>query len=144
QNPEQGTAWFAALESAARGATTHPLLAGRCVRILTEAEHWPQEEASRQLGLLCSRAVAPMAAAQWLEGFLQGSGALLVHNDALWRVVNDWMLSQPQDIFTELLPLLRRTFGSFSSPERRQLAERASAGGASASVRMIEAHGVDP
>jgi hypothetical protein len=94
--------------------------------------------------LLCSRAVAPMAAAQWLEGFLQGSGALLVHNDALWQVVSDWMLSQPRDVFTELLPLLRRTFGSFSTPERRQLAERASAGGGTTAVRMIDAHEVDP
>lgn len=125
QIDEHRASWFAALEAAARSEATHPLLAGRSVRILTEQQHWPLDEAGRHLGLLCSRAVAPLAAAQWLEGFLQGSGALLVHSDALWRVIDGWLLAQPQDIFIELLPLLRRTFGSFSAPERRQLGERA-------------------
>lgn len=128
QDEEHGAAWFAALDAAARSEATHPLLAGRAVRILTEQGHWPMSEASRHLLLLCSRAVAPLAAAQWLEGFLQGSGTLLVHNDELWHAIHGWVLSLPGDTFTELLPLLRRTFGSFAAPERRQLAERASAG----------------
>ena len=38
-------------------------------------------------------------------------------------------MAQPADGFIELLPLLRRTFGSFTGPERRQLAERAVSGG---------------
>ena len=132
QNAEYEAAWFAALEAATRSEATHPLLAGRAVRILTEQGHWPMGEASRHLLLLCSRAVAPLAAAQWLEGFLQGSGTLLVHNDELWHAIHGWVLSLPAETFTELLPLLRRTFGSFAAPERRQLAERASAGAAGA------------
>jgi hypothetical protein len=134
QNDEHRAAWFSALETAARSELTHPLLSGRCTRILTEHDHWPLEEASRQLGLLFARTVAPLAAAHWLEGFLQGSGALLVHGDALWDVINSWMLSQSAESFMELLPLLRRTFGSFSGPERRQLAERAQHGGSAANT----------
>lgn len=143
QDDAHRASWFAALATGAGSELTHPLLAGRCVRILAEHDYWPQEEASRQLGLLCSRAVAPMAAAQWLEGFLQGSGALLVHSDMLWQVVNDWMLAQPPDIFTELLPLLRRTFGTFSAPERRQLGERTSAGRQPAALRPGIQHELD-
>lgn len=41
QNEAHWAAWFAALETTARGDLTHPLLAGRCVRILTEHDHWP-------------------------------------------------------------------------------------------------------
>ena len=37
-------------------------------------------------------------------------------------------MSQPAEGFIELLPLLRRTFGTFTPPERRQLAERAASG----------------
>lgn len=145
QNEAHRAAWFAALETTARGDLTHPLLAGRCVRILTEHDHWPPDQASRHLGLLCSRSVAPLAAAQWLEGFLQGSGALLVHSDALWNVINGWMLAQPADTFIELLPLLRRTFGSFSAPERRQLAERAQrGGGATHTPASAAAQAIDP
>jgi hypothetical protein len=144
QDDEHRASWFAALETAANAESTHPLLKGRCVRILTEQHHWPQEEAARQLGLFCSRTVAPLAAAQWLEGFLQGSGALLVHSDDLWQVINGWMLAQPQDTFTELLPLLRRTFGSFSAPERRQLGERAQhAGGIHRAPALAAAQMID-
>ncbi|WP_338758511.1 DUF5682 family protein [Massilia sp. METH4] len=138
QHDEHGAAWFAALEAGARSEATHPLLAGRAVRILAEQRHWPMDEASRHLLLLCSRAVAPVAAAQWLEGFLQGSGTLLVHNDELWHAINGWVLSLPPETFVELLPLLRRTFGSFAAPERRQLAERASAGAAGTKVSSVD------
>ena len=72
----------------------------------------------------CSKAVAPLASAHWLEGFLQSSGALLAHSDQLWRIVNAWLLAQPAEVFTELLPLLRRTVGSFTPVERRELGER--------------------
>ncbi len=149
QDDEHAAAWFAALASAVRSEATHPLLAGRAVRILAEQGHWPMGEASRHLMLLCSRAVAPLAAAQWLEGFLQGSGTLLVHNDELWHAIDAWVLSLPAETFIELLPLLRRTFGSFQAPERRQLAERASAGAAGAAGAAIASarggmHAVDP
>jgi hypothetical protein len=145
QDDEHGAAWFTALEAGARSEASHPLLAGRAVRILVEQGHWPMDEASRHLVLLCSRAVAPLAAAQWLEGFLQGSGTLLVHNDALWHAVNGWVLSLPAESFVELLPLLRRTFGTFEPPERRQLAERASTGAAgSAAVAAGTTQAIDP
>jgi hypothetical protein len=119
------SAWFEALSTGALSELSHPLLAGRCVRILTEHGHWQTERAAQQLSRSCSKAVAPLASAHWLEGFLQGSGALLAHSDQLWRIVNAWLLVQPAEVFTELLPLLRRTVGSFTPVERRELGERA-------------------
>lgn len=118
-------AWFEALAAGAVSELSHPLLAGRCARILTEHGHWHTERAAQQLSRSCSKAVAPLASAHWLEGFLQGSGALLAHSDQLWRIVNAWLLAQPAEVFTELLPLLRRTVGSFTPVERRELGERA-------------------
>lgn len=118
-------AWFEALELGAASEASHPLLAGRCARILTEHGRWDTARAAQQLTRSCSTTVAPLVSAAWLEGFLQGSGALLAHSDQLWRIVNAWLLAQPPAVFTELLPLLRRTVGSFSSVERRELGERA-------------------
>ena len=83
----------------------------------------------------CSRAVAPLASAHWLEGLLQGSGALLAHSDQLWQIVNAWLLAQPAEVFSELLPLLRRTVGSFTPVERRELGERALHAGAGTGPR---------
>lgn len=125
QDQAQLETWYDTLDAVARLDQAHPLLAGRCARVLTEQQRWPTLEAARQLSLRSSPAVPPLATAQWLEGFLDGGGTLLAHSDELWGLVNDWLMAQSPDAFVELLPLLRRTFGSFTPPERRQLAERA-------------------
>jgi hypothetical protein len=146
QDEGHRASWFDALEACGMSQLSHPLVSGRCVRVLTEHGHWTTGQAAQQLSLRCSPAVAPLAAAHWLEGFLQGSGSLLVHNDELWQLLDEWLLSQQSDTFVELLPLLRRTFATFSAPERRQLAERASAGSARASAAGAgpwQVHAVD-
>jgi hypothetical protein len=143
QNETHAAAWFDALEAGATSDLSHPLLAGRCGRILTEQGRWYSERAARQLALRCSPAVPPLVTAHWLEGFLQGSGALLAHSDPLWNIVNGWLLAQPDHVFTELLPLLRRTVATFSAPERRELGQRAAhAGGTLA--HTVPATAVDP
>jgi hypothetical protein len=129
QDEAHRAAWFEALAIAATSELSHPILSGRCARILTEQGEWGTERAAQQLALHCSPAVAPLVAAHWLEGFLQGGGALLAHSDNLWNILNGWLLAQPAETFTELLPLLRRTVATFSAPERRELGERAQAGG---------------
>jgi hypothetical protein len=123
-------AWFEAVAKAASSELSHPVLSGRCARILTEHAEWSAERAAQQLALHCSPSVPPLAAAQWLEGFLQGGGTLLAHSDSLWNIVNGWLLALPADTFTELLPLLRRTVSTFTAPERRELGERAAHGSA--------------
>jgi hypothetical protein len=129
--------WYDTLDRVAHSDQSHALVAGRCARILTEQQHWPTSEAARQLSLRSSRAVPPLVTAQWLEGFLDGGGTLLAHSDELWGLVNGWLMAQSGDGFIELLPLLRRTFGSFTPPERRQLAERAAAGAAGAARAVL-------
>jgi hypothetical protein len=145
QDEAHQAAWFDALAKAAASEVSHPVLSGRCARILTEHGHWSAERAAQQLALHCSPGVPPLAAAQWLEGFLQGGGTLLAHSDTLWNIVNGWLLALPPDTFTELLPLLRRTVSTFTAPERRELGERAAHGGdpASATAQASTA-AVDP
>ncbi|MEV5750664.1 DUF5682 family protein [Actinoallomurus sp. NPDC052308] len=67
---------------------------------------------------------SPARAAAWIEGFLSGGGLILVHDDRLLRLVDDWIAGLPPDSFTGVLPLLRRTFGTFEAPERRAIGER--------------------
>lgn len=43
--------WFEALEDGATSESSHPLLAGRCCRILIKQGRWPGERAARQLAL---------------------------------------------------------------------------------------------
>ena len=50
---------------------------------------------------------------------------MLVHDQRLWQIIDGWMLELHPDVFTQVVPFLRRTFTPFSAPERRALAERA-------------------
>jgi hypothetical protein len=127
QQAEHKSAWHAALEQCVK-VQAHPLIAGRAVRILFEQDYWNVEQSALALSLACSNPINPIATAEWLEGFLRGSGLLLVVNDALWQILNGWVATLPEQAFTELLPLLRRTFATFEAPERRQLGERAANG----------------
>jgi hypothetical protein len=133
QNAEHRAAWQSALRRLAdhtnSGSSVHGLLAGRACRILLDGGIFSAEAAARRVGLALSRAGAPADAAAWIEGLLKDSGALLVHDDALWRIVDDWLAALKGDSFTQTLPLLRRTFSTFAAPERRMLGERARAGG---------------
>jgi hypothetical protein len=124
QQPESLAMWQRVLMQLADQQNLHGLLAGRCCRLLFEAGVFQAEDTARRLGLALSTATEPTQAADWIEGFLAGSGLLLLHNPTLWQVLDQWVVQLPPDTFTAILPLLRRTFSTFTAPERRQMGER--------------------
>ena len=128
QNPEHQAAWHGALTRMLDQPGLHGLVAGRCVRVLLDAGAIDGEEAARRLNLSLSRAVEPAQAAAWVEGLLKGSGLLLLHDRALWDVLDVWISGLPSETFSLVLPLLRRTFSTFTPPERRQMGQRAESG----------------
>lgn len=122
------SAWQETLIGLADQAGLHGLLAGRACTLLLDKGAINSDETSRRLGLALSMANEPSHAADWVEGLLKDRGTLLVHEDSLWQVMNEWVAGLASDAFTQLLPLLRRTFSSFSEPERRLIGERAKKG----------------
>ncbi|MFL1378313.1 DUF5682 family protein [Nocardiopsis protaetiae] len=117
--------WEATLASLARRETLPGRISGRLNRMLSDAGHIDAEELRRRLGLAMSQGTEPATAAAWLEGFLQGSGLVLVHDDRMLGLIDAWLLGLPEERFTAVLPLLRRTFGAFDGSERREIGEAA-------------------
>ncbi len=124
QHAGQQALWLDALEAALNRDGLHGLLAGRFTRLLLDAGRLDAVEASRRLRLALARAGDPVQGAAWIEGFLRESGSILIYDDALWQVIDSWVMSLPADLFQTLLPLLRRTFATFSRYERQQIGER--------------------
>ncbi|MFC8453681.1 DUF5682 family protein [Kitasatospora sp. NPDC057223] len=127
--------WAAALASLARRepaggpATGVPgLLRGRAVRLLLDDGRLDSAEAGRRMGLVLSAASAPADAAGWVEGFLSGGGALLLHDARLLGLLDEWLAGVPGEVFTDVLPLLRRTFSGLEAGVRRTVGERVAAG----------------
>lgn len=99
----------------------HGRVQGRATRILHDSGRWAPLAVERRLGRALSAGTAPATGAAFVEGFLAGSGTVLVHDADLRAVVDRWLSSLQPRAFDETVPLLRRTFGSFESAERRQL-----------------------
>jgi hypothetical protein len=117
--------WLETLDRLAGRDDLHGLLAGRLSRLLLDAGRLAAQEAHRRLGLVLTVGVPPARGAAWIEGFLADGGLLLVHDERLLRLVDAWLAGIHAETFIDVLPLLRRTFGSFAAPERRAIGDRA-------------------
>ncbi|MER6577556.1 DUF5682 family protein [Nonomuraea sp. NPDC001023] len=119
--------WLGTLRGIADRQDLHGLIEGRLTRVLLDCGELA--DAGDRMSRAMSRGQTPVRAAAWVEGFLSGGGLLLVHDPRLLGLVDTWLTALPADQFTDVLPLLRRTFGGFAVPERRAVGERVSAAG---------------
>ncbi|MEI6945892.1 DUF5682 family protein [Paraflavisolibacter sp. H34] len=128
QQPELEKEWQQTLLRIAAGSSTAPLVGGYATRLLADARLLQGDELVRAFGKNMSAANPPAISASWLEGFLKGSGTLLLLDETLWNLVHNWIAQLTEDAFRQALPLLRRTFAGFSAPERRKLGEKVKTG----------------
>ncbi len=117
------TEWLATLQRIADRDDVHGAIGGRAVRLLCDAERIDDADSARRLAAALSIGNTPAAKAAWVDGFLGGRGLLLVHDRELLRRIDEWLRDLNEDQFVATLPLLRRTFGSFESGERRAISQ---------------------
>ncbi|MFJ8335584.1 DUF5682 family protein [Streptomyces sp. NPDC094437] len=118
--------WRGVLRVLSARDTVPGVIRGRAVRLLLDEGELAGEEAARLMGLVLSPGTAPADAAAWIEGFVgggSGGGMLLVHDERLLGLVDTWLTSVPTEAFTDVLPLLRRTFSAYEPGVRRTLGE---------------------
>jgi hypothetical protein len=116
--------WRVTLRKLLDSAATHALIAGASARLLLDGGQLAPADVARELGLALSRGQEPARAASWLEGFLSGQGAVLVHDERLLPLLEEWVATLTEDAFLAVLPLVRRTFATFAPPERARIAQR--------------------
>ncbi|MFT3735207.1 MAG: DUF5682 family protein [Rhodocyclaceae bacterium] len=117
--------WQPALKRLALLGSSHGLVCGLAARLLFDDQQEDIEATALRMSQALSAGNDPGPAAAWLEGFLNRSGMVLLHDDQLWALVDGWLSGLSGEHFLRELPLLRRAFAAFNVPERRQLGERA-------------------
>jgi hypothetical protein len=137
QQSDITTQWQQTLHKIATANNTSPILAGYSTRLLADYKLFSSEQLVQAFYSAVSVAVTPNIVAAWLEGFLKGSGTLLLIDVDLWRVVNDWVHQLDETNFIQILPLLRRTFAGFSASERRKLGEKVKQGDSGAKTLQV-------
>ncbi|NHA06334.1 hypothetical protein G7092_21170 [Mucilaginibacter sp. HC2] len=129
QEPENGLGWQQTLQVIASNKNASPVIAGYSTRLLNDGKLLSGDQLIQYFGYAMSAANAPIVSATWLEGFLKGSGTVLLLDQDLWQVIDNWVSTLSEDVFMQVLPLLRRTFSNFTGPERRKLGEKVRTGG---------------
>ncbi|MBP6010720.1 MAG: hypothetical protein KBA31_00705 [Alphaproteobacteria bacterium] len=138
------TDWRLSLGELAHDGATTPLLAGTAVRLLYDASVLDAEGAERRLARALSPSVAPADAGNWLDGFLSGSGHVLLNDQALRNAVDRWLVTVGDEEFVNLLPMLRRAFASFDAMERRRLLDEVRNPSSNAPVTTTAGDGETP
>ncbi len=118
--------WRAVLRTLSGRDRVPGVVRGRAVRLLLDEGELAAQEAARLMGLVLSRGTPPAEAAAWIEGFVgggSGGGMLLLHDERLLALVDAWLTGVTAQAFTDVLPLLRRTFSAYEAGVRRGLGE---------------------
>ncbi|GAA2515157.1 DUF5682 family protein [Streptomyces gobitricini] len=137
--------WADVLGKLAGRESVPGVIRGRAARLLLDDGRLAEDEAARLMGLALSPGTPPAEAAAWIEGFVgggasgPGGGLLLVHDERLLGLVDAWLNQVPAEAFTDVLPLLRRTFAAYEPGVRRTLGELVRRGPAAGGAARAEA-----
>ncbi len=127
-NADMEQQWHDTLHHLIDKDNVHSIILGCVCRLLLDAKQLTDAEADQRISFALSPQHEPHKVAFWLEGFLRGNGMILIYDHRLWNLLYTWVTSLPDNVFTELLALLRRAFSKFEFGERRQIGEKAKKG----------------
>lgn len=118
--------WHRALAAVSGSDRIHGAVAGRATRLLLDAGLVDRDQVAARLSRRLSIATPAPEAAAWLDGLLSGDAVLLIHDRRLLQIVDEWVAGVQDEVFDDVLPLLRRTFSLFRPAERREIGEQVS------------------
>lgn len=124
QGEEQTAVWRRALDLIVRSEAGASLLRGLATRLLLDVSALPNGDVEKHLLRHLSTGVEPLEAARWLDGFLNRNATVLLHDDAVWSLIDGWLGRLGDEHFLRIVPLVRRTFAEFEPADRRDLGER--------------------
>jgi hypothetical protein len=115
------TGWRNALLALLRDDQATRLVSGTAARLVYEVELLAANDAADLLSRMLSPGTPVADAAGFFEGFFEGAGQRLIHDVALRRAVDGWLMALEEAAFIESLPLFRRVFSALDRSERRRL-----------------------
>ena len=118
--------WLETLATMIDRTDVHGLLLGRIVRLLLDADRLT--DVAVRLERALSAGVPAGDKAAWVDGFFTDGALLLIHDAELRHLLDEWVSQLDEVQFVDMLPLLRRTFGTFAPAERQAIAERIALG----------------
>ncbi len=113
--------WFDTLKSISKSNQVNGILSGSSTRILFDKDIYDIQTTSNVMSYELSKVGKVLHSAHWIEGFLHGSGLMLIYKKELWNILDEWVDGLKKEAFKDVLPLLRRTFSKFSNSEKEKM-----------------------
>jgi hypothetical protein len=104
-----------------------PSIAGLSLRRLHDVHFWEPEKVAAEFARHTGSR-QPKESGAFLEGFLRGGSEVLLQDEPLLQLLDEWLCELGETDFTESLPLLRRSLSSFDSVARRRVLEKVQQG----------------
>ena len=130
-NEDYTQQWFLALKKLVETSNINPFIAGTSCRLLRDAKQISSEETAKRFSQRLSVGEEPLLAVQWLEGFLKDSAMVLILDDTIFHILDEWVQRIDYETFRQILPLIRRTFSDYAPAEKNKIAEKANHGSSS-------------
>jgi hypothetical protein len=143
QQEDQMKDWHKTLNLISENKNTSPIISGYTSRLVYDYKLLSEEAFQKTFSLFMSSSNEYANTASWLEGFLKGSGTILLLDEVLWKLIHDWVNGLDDEQFVLVLPLLRRTFSQFTQPERKKLGEKVRSNGSIGSNLPVMASNLD-
>jgi hypothetical protein len=80
----------------------------------------------------------PARAGSFVEAFIAGSAEVLIQDQALLFLIDEWLCGLDEEMFVESLPLLRRALTGFDASGRKRIMQRIAGGRKEASAVPVE------
>jgi len=107
--------WTRQLQTLVDDPSVAPLVAGLGLRLLYDRAALSQEAVAVAFSRSLSSTSAPKAVGHWLDGFLGSAAEVILQDEVLLALVDDWLSEQGEADFVETLPMLRRAFSGFGA-----------------------------
>jgi hypothetical protein len=95
-------------------------VAGLSLRRLHDLRVWDAPHVASAFSLH-TQGETPQRAGAFLENFLSGGSEVLLQDQPLLQLIDDWICTLTEKDFVESLPLLRRSFSGFDAVGRKRL-----------------------
>lgn len=102
-------------------------VAGLSLRRLHDLRIWDPLQVTSAFSLH-TQGETPQRAGSFLETFLSGGSELLLQDQRLLQLIDEWICTLAEKDFVESLPLLRRSFSGFDAVGRKRLMEQIARG----------------
>lgn len=114
--------WFKTLATMGQNRQIAPFIAGTVHKLIYESRVVLPEVTAQAFSQALSVGTDVAESAQWLEGFLDDAATILLLDEVIWGIIYSWVSGLEHENFIDLLPILRRTFSEYTSPEKDKIA----------------------